>query len=241
MQYSQLPDEVDEPQVVKSDSDADPVMRLAVYSDRMTPSEVTDYLERFIVDRITTIDGVANVRVYGERRAAIRIWLDRGRLAAHNLTVADVEAALRRNNLELPAGEVKSEDRQLTVRLNSRLSSVEDFRDVVLDRDEAPSHGLRMPRRRVVGVQVVGDGPRLDAKQVLVEGDGPLIVLQRLQVLHVADVLRDKGVLVAGQAKGVLDLGPASENLARLGRRGAGRRGRTGISCDRPSGRPRRC
>jgi multidrug efflux pump len=123
----QLPDEVDEPQVVKSDSDADPVMRLAVYSDRMTPSEVTDYLERFIVDRITTVDGVANVRVYGERRAAIRIWLDRGRLAALNLTVADVEAALRNNNVELPAGEVESNTRLFTVRLDSRLSTPEQF------------------------------------------------------------------------------------------------------------------
>ncbi len=128
----QLPDEVDEPQVVKSDSDADPVMRLAVYSDRMTPAEVTDYLERFIVDRITTIDGVANVRVYGERRAAIRIWLDRNNLAAHNLTVADVEAALRENNVELPAGEIESNTRLFTVRLESRLSTPEQFRDVLV-------------------------------------------------------------------------------------------------------------
>ncbi len=128
----QLPDEVDEPQVVKSDSDADPVMRLAVYSDRMTPAEVTDYLERFIVDRITTIDGVANVRVYGERRAAIRIWLDRNKLAAQNLTVANVEAALRENNVELPAGEIESNTRLFTVPVESRLSTPEQFRDVLV-------------------------------------------------------------------------------------------------------------
>jgi len=128
----QLPDEVDEPQVVKSDSDADPVMRLAVYSDRMSPAEVTDYLERFIIDRITTIDGVANVRIYGERRAAIRIWLDRARLAAQNLTVADVEAALRENNVELPAGEIESNTRLFTVRLESRLNTPEQFRNVLV-------------------------------------------------------------------------------------------------------------
>ena len=128
----QLPEEVDEPQVVKSDSDADPVMRLAVYSDRQSPEQVTDYLERFIKDRITTIDGVADVRIYGQRRAAIRIWLDRRALAARNLTVADVEAALRQNNVELPAGEIESTTRLFTVRLDSRLSNPQQFRDIVV-------------------------------------------------------------------------------------------------------------
>ncbi len=130
----ELPDEADEPQVVKSDADADPVMRLAITSDRMTTAEITDYIDRFIADRIATLDGVANVELSGDRPFAMRIWLDRRALAARNLTVADVEAALRRANVELPAGEVESFNRQLTVRLNSRLASVEDFRDVVLDR-----------------------------------------------------------------------------------------------------------
>jgi multidrug efflux pump len=130
----ELPDEADEPQVVKSDADADPVMRLAITSDRMTTAEITDYIDRFIADRIATLDGVANVELSGDRPFAMRIWLDRRALAARNLTVADVEAALRRANVELPAGEVESFNRQLTVRLNSRLASVEDFRDVVLER-----------------------------------------------------------------------------------------------------------
>lgn len=130
----ELPDEADEPQVVKSDADADPVMRLAVTSDRMTTAEITDYLDRFLVDRIATLDGVANVDIVGARPFAVRIWIDRRALAAHNLTVADVEQALRRNNIELPAGEVESFNRQLTVRLNSRLDSLEDFREIVLDR-----------------------------------------------------------------------------------------------------------
>jgi len=129
-----LPEDADQPQVEKADADADPVMRLAITSDRMTTAEITDYMDRFIVDRLATLDGVANVRVYGDRAFAVRIWLDRRALAARKLTIADVESALRRNNVELPAGEVTSIDRQLSVRLNSRLASVEDFRDVVLDR-----------------------------------------------------------------------------------------------------------
>jgi multidrug efflux pump len=129
-----LPEEVDEPQVVKNDADADPVMRLAVTSDRMSPAEITDFVERFLVDRMATIDGVASVEVYGERRFAIRIWLDRRAMAARNLTVADVEAALRRNNVELPAGDIESVQRQLTVRLDSRLSRADQFRNIVIER-----------------------------------------------------------------------------------------------------------
>jgi multidrug efflux pump len=129
-----LPVEADEPQVIKSDTSGDPVMRLAVTSSRMTTAEITDYIDRFIADRLATIDGVANVDIYGERPFAVRIWIDRRALAARNLTVADVEAAILRNNLELPAGEVQSSERQLSVRLNSRISTIEDFRDIVLDR-----------------------------------------------------------------------------------------------------------
>ena len=129
-----LPEEADQPEVEKSDADADPVMRLAVVSDRMTTAEITDYVDRFIADRLATLDGVASLRIYGERSFAVRIWLDRRALAARKLTVADVAQALQRNNVELPAGEVTSLNRQLTVRLNSRLQSIDDFRDVVLDR-----------------------------------------------------------------------------------------------------------
>jgi multidrug efflux pump len=129
-----LPQEAEAPEVEKSDADADPVMRLAVTSDRMTTAEITDYIDRLIVDRLATLDGVANLRIYGDRPFAVRIWLDRRALAARKLTVADVQSALLRNNVELPAGEVQSKDRQLSVRLNSRLQSIEDFRDVVLDR-----------------------------------------------------------------------------------------------------------
>ncbi|WP_340107272.1 efflux RND transporter permease subunit [Pikeienuella sp. HZG-20] len=150
---SRLPEEADQPQVVKSDADGDPVMRLAVTSSRMTAAEITDYIERYITDRLSTIDGVSTISIYGGRPFAVRIWLDRRALAARNLTVADVEATLRRNNLELPAGEVKSVERQLTVRLNSRLGSLEDFRDVVIDRVAGYPVRLGDVARVVAGVE----------------------------------------------------------------------------------------
>ena len=129
-----LPGDVEEPRVVKNDSDADPVMRLAITSDRMSAAEITDYAERFLIDRLATLDGVASVDIYGERRFAVRIWLDRRAMAARNLTVTDVEAAIRRNNVERPAGDLTSVDRQFTVRLDSRLTTIDSFRDIVVDR-----------------------------------------------------------------------------------------------------------
>src|SRR5690625_2465581 len=129
---SQLPDEADEPQIVKTDADADPIMRLAVTSDRASPAEITDYLERHVVDRLATMDGVSSVDIWGKRPFAVRIWIDRRALAARNLTVADIEAALRRSNIELPSGDVKSLNRQLSVRINSRLANVEQFRNITI-------------------------------------------------------------------------------------------------------------
>ncbi|MGH6920948.1 MAG: efflux RND transporter permease subunit, partial [Geminicoccaceae bacterium] len=130
----ELPDEVEEPRITKSDDDDDPVMRVSITSDRMTPAEITDYVERFVVDRLATLDGVSQVEVYGQRRFAIRIWLDRRAMAARNLTIDDIESALRRNNVELPAGELESTSRRFTVRAHSRLSRVEQFQDIVIDR-----------------------------------------------------------------------------------------------------------
>jgi multidrug efflux pump len=130
----ELPEEVEEPQITKSDSDDDPVMRIAITSDRMTPAEITDYVERFVVDRLATLDGVSQVEIFGERRFAIRIWLDRRAMAARNLTVDDIESALRRNNVELPAGELESTARQFTVRAQSRLSRVAEFESIVIER-----------------------------------------------------------------------------------------------------------
>ncbi|TVQ29212.1 MAG: efflux RND transporter permease subunit [Geminicoccaceae bacterium] len=129
-----LPADADEPRIVKSDADADPIMRIAITSDRWNAAEITDYAERFLVDRLATVDGVASVDVFGQRRFAIRIWLDRRAMAARNLTVADVEAALRRSNVELPAGEVRGLDRQFTVRLDGRLQDVDAFRNLIVTR-----------------------------------------------------------------------------------------------------------
>ena len=131
---SRLPEEAEQPQIVKADSDADPMMRLAITSDRHTPEEITDYADRFIVDRLATVEGVAQVQIFGQRRYAMRIWLDRREMAARGLTVEDVESAIRQGNVELPAGRVESDTREFTVRTDSRLTTAQEFRDLVVKR-----------------------------------------------------------------------------------------------------------
>src|SRR3990172_2503076 len=127
-----LPEEADPPEIVKADSDSQPVMRIGITSDRMSAAEISDYADRYIVDRLSTIEGIARVEIFGERRYAMRVWLDRRAMAARQVSVQDVEAALLRNNLELPAGEIRSSQRQFTVRTDTRLRSIEDFRGVVI-------------------------------------------------------------------------------------------------------------
>ena len=131
-----LPDEADPPEIQKVDTNEDVIMWLNLASDRMSVPELTDYADRYLVDRFSVLDGVARVRVGGGQVYAMRIWLDRSELAARNLTVADVEAALRAENLELPAGSIDSALRQFTVRTQRSFRSAEDFSRLVLARGE---------------------------------------------------------------------------------------------------------
>ncbi|MEO1686665.1 MAG: efflux RND transporter permease subunit, partial [Pseudomonadota bacterium] len=127
-----LPDEADEPVVVKNDSDADPVIRVGLTSDRHLPPELTDYAERFVVDRLSTLPGIAQVDILGDRRYAMRVDLDPEAMAARRLTATEIAEALQRNNLELPAGDVVSSTRRFQVRAEARLTTPEQFADVVV-------------------------------------------------------------------------------------------------------------
>ena len=127
-----LPTEADPPDIQKADSSDDVIMWLNVVSDRLSMLELTDYVERHLVDRFSTQDGVARVRLSGARSYSMRIWLDRTALAARALTVGDVEAALIAENVELPAGNIESVQRQFTARVERGFRSEEDFRQLVL-------------------------------------------------------------------------------------------------------------
>ena len=131
-----LPQEADPPEVQKSDSDERVIMWLNLTSESMDTLALTDYAERYLVDRFSVLDGVARVRVSGGLDYAMRIWLDRRALAARGLTATDIENALRSENVELPAGTVKSKDRDFIVKLNRNFQSEDDFRKLVIARGE---------------------------------------------------------------------------------------------------------
>jgi len=128
-----LPDEVDEPIVQKVEADAQPVIWIAFHSQQHSAMEITDLLERVIKDRLQTIPGVSEVQVRGARTFSMRIWLDPERLAAHNLTVQDVEDALRRQNVEIPAGRIESREREFSVLSETDLRTPEQFNELILD------------------------------------------------------------------------------------------------------------
>jgi len=127
-----LPQEAQEPVVSKVEADAQAIMWLRLSSDRHTPLEITDYADRYVADSLKTINGVASVIIGGERRYAMRIWVDRERLAAHGLTVQDIEDALRRQNLEVPAGRIESRQREFTVLSATDLASPEEFNSLII-------------------------------------------------------------------------------------------------------------
>ncbi len=131
-----LPAEADPPEIQKVDSNDDVIIWLNLASDRMTVPELTDYAERYLVDRFSVLDGVARVRIGGEQKYAMRVWIDRQALAARELTVADIERAMRAENVELPAGTISSLKRQFTVRLDRNFKSAEDFAKLVLKRGD---------------------------------------------------------------------------------------------------------
>ncbi|WP_290652524.1 efflux RND transporter permease subunit [Aquisalimonas sp.] len=127
-----LPEDAESPVVTKTEADARPMMWLAMTSDRLDPAEMSDLIERQIEDRLSVLEGVADIRIGGQRRYAMRVWLDREAMAARNVTVEDVETALRRSNVELPAGRIESTMRDLTVRTDTRLNQPEQFERIVL-------------------------------------------------------------------------------------------------------------
>ena len=127
-----LPEEASEPVVTKVEADAEAIIYIAFTSDRHSPLELTDIADRYARDRLQNIMGVAEVQILGERRYAMRIWIDRDRLAAYDLTVADIEAAIRRQNLEVPSGRIESVDREFSVLTRSDLTTPEQFEAIVV-------------------------------------------------------------------------------------------------------------
>ncbi|WP_271270758.1 efflux RND transporter permease subunit [Aliamphritea hakodatensis] len=131
-----LPDDVDEPVTSKSEADAQPIIWLALSSDRHDPMLMSDLTDRLVKDPLQTVSGVANVLLFGDRRYSMRIWLDPARMAAYKVIPQDIEDALNKQNVEIPAGRIESSQREFSVLSRTDLNTVEQFNDIIIRNDE---------------------------------------------------------------------------------------------------------
>ena len=190
---SRLPVDADPPVISKVEADARPIIWISLSSDRMSSLELTDYAKRNLVDRLSNINGVATVRIGGERRYSMRVWLDRRELAARELTVQDVEAALRKQNVELPAGRVESTMREFTVRTDTSMKTPDQFRNIVL----SVKDGFPVRLGEVAKVELGPEDARGDVRNTGKPAIGLGIVKQsKANTLDVAEGAKDMIVLI---------------------------------------------
>ena len=147
-----LPDDVDNISVQKADADSQPIMWLTLSSGSMGLMELTDYTQRYLLDRFATIPGVSQINIFGAGGPSMRVWIDRLALAARNLTVADIETALTRENLELPAGRIISKDLDFQVRIARNYETAEQFQNLVISQGK-DGHLVRLGEVANVVVQ----------------------------------------------------------------------------------------
>ncbi len=186
----QLPEEADPPDIGKVDSNADPIMYVNLSSDTMSVLELTDYADRVLSERLGVVPGVARVRLSGARRYAMRVWIDREALAARQLTVIDIENALRRENVQLPAGRIESSQRELTLRTETGLDTEQDFRQLTIGRGP---DGYQVRLGEVADVRLAAENERTVSRSNGVPGISLGIEqISKANTLEVAHGVRDE-------------------------------------------------
>lgn len=148
-----LPDDIDEPVISKQDADANPVMWIALYSDRLNTLELSTIAENLMKERLQTVKGVSSVIIGGQKRFAIRLRLDAEKMAAHQVTVSDVSQALAAQNLELPSGRVEGREREMTIQTLGELKTADEFNRLVIRQDAEAPVRLQDIGRAEVGVE----------------------------------------------------------------------------------------
>lgn len=167
----QLPQDLTSPPVVsKADANADHIISMTVQSNLRNPLQITEYANNVLVERFQTIPGVSSVMILGEKKYAMRIWLDPAKLSAYNLTALDVQSALDRENVELPSGKITGDATELTVRTFGKLYTEDDFNNVIVRSDVATGN----IRVRDVGAAVLGPE---NEESILRESRVPMIAI----------------------------------------------------------------
>lgn len=167
---NQLPDDADEPQIIKADSDSQPIMRLAVTSSTLGMEDLTKLVDDEIIDRLAAVDGVADVELYGDQEKVFRVDLNQAALASRGLTVTDVSNALASAALDVPAGSLKSTTQDIVVRATASLTKPEDFSNLLI------KNNIRL--RDVATVMLGADDESTSLRSNGVQGVGLGIIRQ---------------------------------------------------------------
>ena len=146
-----LPKDIDGlPVVAKADANSESILSMTLESDTRNHLELSDYAENVLAQRLQTIPGVSNVQIWGQKRMAMRIWIDPSRMAAYRLTALDIKTALDKENIELPSGKITGESTELSVKTMGNLSSEDDFNNLIIKND-----GVNIIRLKDIGSAVM--------------------------------------------------------------------------------------
>ncbi|MEQ8496737.1 MAG: efflux RND transporter permease subunit, partial [Gammaproteobacteria bacterium] len=200
---NELPDAAEEPEIAQRSLDAQVIMWLVLTSEELGRLQLSDFADRALVDSLSTVGGVATVLFGGERRYALRVWLDVDAMAARNVTALDVEQALRRGNLELPAGRLVADTRELTVRSMTELERPETYRDLVLREEGDTLVTLADVARIEYGPERMRTAVRFDGDEAIGLG---IVRQSGSNTLAVAQGVRDKLDELAPRIPGNIDV-----------------------------------
>ncbi len=129
---NELPDDIEEPIIAKQDADASPIIWIGLSGERYSALDLTDYADNVVKERLETLPGVSSIIIGGERKYAMRLWIDADKLAAYQLTVADISDALQRENVDIPSGRIEGVDREFTVRTMGEMRTAGEFNSMII-------------------------------------------------------------------------------------------------------------
>ena len=188
-----LPKEADQPRVTKSDTDARAVMWIGFSSNQLSSIQLNDYLDRNIVDRLSILPGVASIIIGGERKYAIRIWLDPDKMSARNITVNNILTAINKENIEKPAGRLDSQERELDLQVTSKIQNIDEFKNIVLKKHDSANVKLEDVSRVVVGAETDRGFLRANGKDAIGLG---IVRQTKSNVLKVTDAVKKELELI---------------------------------------------
>lgn len=160
-----LPQDIDaQPTVTKADANSEPIIMVAVQSSLMNALELSDYAENVLKERLQTIPGVSSITIYGQQKPAMRLWMDPEKLAAYQLTAADIDAALAKENIEMPGGKIRGDKTELIIKTRGRLTTEDDFNNMI----------IKQADNQIVKFSDVGEatlGPQNDESGATINGN----------------------------------------------------------------------